>query len=95
MTRSDPNNVTWFLMGDFLRLSPWSKGLGRQAQAVLTRFEANYESYAQDVEKAILTAGASEFDILLVFRTPQLHGDLVCEWYSFFYPMECGNTKHK
>ena len=25
------NNVAWFLMGDFLRLSPWSGGLGRQA----------------------------------------------------------------
>ena len=27
---NDPtrNNVTWFLMGDFLRLSPWSGGLG-------------------------------------------------------------------
>ena len=29
----DPNNVAWFLMGDFLRLSRWSRGLGRQAQA--------------------------------------------------------------
>ena len=26
-TRSDPNNVAWFLMGDFLRFSPWSGGL--------------------------------------------------------------------
>ena len=25
------NNVAWFLMGDFLRLSPWNGGLGRQA----------------------------------------------------------------
>ena len=24
------NNVVWFLMGDFLRLSPWSGGLGRR-----------------------------------------------------------------
>ena len=22
------NNITWFLMGDFMRLSPWSGGLG-------------------------------------------------------------------
>ena len=22
------NNVAWFLMGDFLKLSPWSGGLG-------------------------------------------------------------------
>ena len=22
------NDVVWFLMGDFLRLSPWSGGLG-------------------------------------------------------------------
>ena len=28
----DPNNVAWFLMGDFLRFSPWSGGLGRQIQ---------------------------------------------------------------
>ena len=27
------NNIRWFLMGDFWRLSPWSGGLGRQAQA--------------------------------------------------------------
>ena len=26
------NNVTWFLMRDLLRLSPWSEDLGRQAQ---------------------------------------------------------------
>ena len=32
MIRPDLNNVAWFLMGDFFRLSPWSKGLGRQAQ---------------------------------------------------------------
>ena len=30
--RPDPNNIAWFLMGDLLRLSPWSGGLGRQAQ---------------------------------------------------------------
>ena len=28
-TWSDSNNVAWFLMGDLLRLSPWSGGLGR------------------------------------------------------------------
>ena len=33
MTRLDSNNVLWFLMGDLLRFSPWSGGLGRQAQA--------------------------------------------------------------
>ena len=27
--RPDPNNIAWFLMGDLLRLSPWSEGLGR------------------------------------------------------------------
>ena len=26
-----------------------------------------------------------EFEILLIFRTPKLHGELVYEWYSFFY----------
>ena len=29
-TQLDPNNVAWFLMGDFLRLSPQSGGLGQQ-----------------------------------------------------------------
>ena len=28
--RPDPNNIVWFLMGDLLRLSPWSGGLGRK-----------------------------------------------------------------
>ena len=28
-TQPNPNNVAWFLMGDLLRLSPWSGGLGR------------------------------------------------------------------
>ena len=28
-TQPDPNNVVWFLMGDLLRLIPWSGGLGR------------------------------------------------------------------
>ena len=37
-----PNNVAWFLMGDFLRLSPWSGGL--------THFVTHCESCAQDVE---------------------------------------------
>ena len=31
------NNVAWFLIGDFLRLSPWSRGLGQEAQAVPLR----------------------------------------------------------
>ena len=31
-TRPDSNNIAWFLMGDLLRLSPWSWGLGREAQ---------------------------------------------------------------
>ena len=25
---NDSNNVTWILMGDFLKFSPWSGGLG-------------------------------------------------------------------
>ena len=33
MTRLNSNNVAWFLIGDFLRLSPWSEDLGQQAQA--------------------------------------------------------------
>ena len=47
-------------MGDFLRLSPWSEGLGRQAQAValivnlVRRFVAHCESCAQDVENVVL-----------------------------------------
>ena len=28
MTRLNPNNIAWFLLGDLLRLSPWSGGLG-------------------------------------------------------------------
>ena len=32
-TRPDLNNIVWFLMGDFWRLSPWSGGLGQRAQA--------------------------------------------------------------
>ena len=47
------NNVAWFLMGDFFRLSPWRGGLGRQAQ-ILTRFVAHCESCAQDVENVVL-----------------------------------------
>ena len=30
--RLNLNNIAWFLMGDLLRLSPWSEGLGRQAR---------------------------------------------------------------
>ena len=32
-TWPDLNNVVWFLMGDFFRLSSWSGGLGRQAHS--------------------------------------------------------------
>jgi hypothetical protein len=39
----------------------------------------------QDVKKAIDGVGVTQFDVLLIFRTPPLHGDLVYEWYSFFY----------
>ena len=28
-TQPDQNNIAWFLMGDLLRLSPWSRGLGQ------------------------------------------------------------------
>ena len=45
------NNIAWFLMEDFLRLSPWRKGLGEK---FLAGFVAYCESYAQDVENAIL-----------------------------------------
>ena len=45
------NNVAWFLMGDFLRLSPWSGGLGEN---ILAHFVAYCKSYAQDVENAVL-----------------------------------------
>ena len=50
MTRPDPNNVAWFLMGDFLRLSLWSGGNWGN---FLARFVAHCESYAQDVENVI------------------------------------------
>ena len=33
-TRPDSNNVAWFLMGDFLRFSPWSGG-GRKHVLVI------------------------------------------------------------
>jgi hypothetical protein len=38
-----------------------------------------------NLEKAIDETGSGQFDVLLIFRTPPLHGDLVYEWYSFFY----------
>ena len=51
----DPNDnptrddVTWFLMGDFLRLSLWSGGLGRGEEAW-----ACCESCMLDIETVIL-----------------------------------------
>ena len=39
------NNVAWFLMGDFLRLNPWNRGLGPQAHC---------ESCARDLENVVL-----------------------------------------
>jgi hypothetical protein len=36
-------------------------------------------------DKAMPTAKFGEFNILLIFRKPPQHLDLVCEWYSFFY----------
>ena len=51
------NDVAWFLMGDFLRLSPWSRGLGLLAQAVkknLACFVAHCESWAQDTKIVVL-----------------------------------------
>jgi len=38
-----------------------------------------------DFSKSMKGIKSSEFDILLIFRTPELHGSLVYEWYSFFY----------
>jgi hypothetical protein len=37
------------------------------------------------VKNAVKTVKSETFGILLIFRTPKLHGDLVYEWYSFFY----------
>ena len=34
-TRPDLNNVAWFLMGDLLRLSPWSGGPSRKRNFVI------------------------------------------------------------
>ena len=39
-----------FLKGDFLRLSPWSGGLGQVV--VLAGFVVHCESYAQDIKNA-------------------------------------------
>lgn len=50
-----------------------------------------FYEYIQVFEKTGCIVKAKEiidsttFDILLIFRTPKLHGDLVYEWYSFFY----------
>ena len=38
-----------------------------------------------DFNRSMKGIKSTEFDILLVFMTPKLHGSLVCEWYSFFY----------
>jgi hypothetical protein len=51
----------------------------------------NFNKYINTFKKtgnigdAIKTAKSGTYDILLIFRTPKLHGDLVYEWYSFFY----------
>jgi hypothetical protein len=37
------------------------------------------------IENALKIAKSGTYDILLIFRTPELHGDLVYEWYSFFF----------
>jgi hypothetical protein len=37
------------------------------------------------VDTAISKTKPRQFDILIIFRTPGLHLDLVYEWYSFFY----------
>jgi hypothetical protein len=39
-----------------------------------------------DITNAIKIARSMDFDVLLIFRTTKLHGNLVYEWYSFFYP---------
>jgi len=41
-----------------------------------------------DFKKAMLLIPSGKFDILLIFRTPALHGELVYEWYSFFYKQD-------
>ena len=54
-TQPDSNNIVWFLMGDFLRFSPWSGGL--PLGKIFARFVAHCESYAQDLENPILRLG--------------------------------------
>jgi hypothetical protein len=39
----------------------------------------------RDISTAMKTAKSGSFGVLLIFRTPELHGDLVYEWYSYFY----------
>ena len=60
MTQLDSNNVAWFLMGDFLRLSSWSGDLGR-----LDCFVTHCESCAQDVKPFF---GDQGFAIVVVLK---------------------------
>jgi hypothetical protein len=39
-----------------------------------------------NITKATYIVSHNNFDVLLIFKTPKLHGDLVYEWYSYFYP---------
>jgi len=52
---------------------------------------ASFHKYIQafkktgDFKQAKQMVTADKFDILLIFRTPKIHGDLIYEWYSFFF----------
>jgi hypothetical protein len=62
---------------------------------VSDKFTKYMEIYGKtgDFTKAIPVAKSNQFDIILIFRTPQLHGSLIYEWYSFFYT-EGGRSKY-
>ena len=63
MTRPDSNNVVWFLMGDFLRLSPWSEGLGWQAQAGALMRRKNFGLFCSPLWILCVGCRKRNFDI--------------------------------
>jgi hypothetical protein len=65
----------------------WNSPILEIIPAATDKFSTYIQVYQKtmNLEKAIQASKSSHFDILLIFRTPKLHGNFVYEWYSFFY----------
>ena len=70
-TQPNPNNVAWFLMGDFLRLSAWSGGLGAGCK---NHFWWLGFYYCCRLEKVWNTVLSHLYFFMIIVKSLQLHG---------------------